>query len=1320
MQVFYRAVRQKLAKEWSAGHMLRSCPVFFNITNFRLYNAAFGSDQGDRCLQRIAAILQENFPGCLLTRLGADHFVVLADNADVKERIESACHAVEEVITNPDIEMKAGICYLEELPDEDALHLAFEKDAALACKSVTKDATRHYAVYTKEMGRLHELQSYVREHLDEALSQHHIKVYCQPIIRSLNGKVCSFEALARWDSPEYGLLSPALFIPTLEKFRLIDRLDRYMTKSMALFLHDQMKQGRPILPVSLNFSRLDFQLMDPVQLLEETLSQYQLPRNLFYPEATENALVLQDDSIHRGLHRFQEAGFHVWLDDFGSGYSSLNVLKDYHFHTLKLDMAFLHPFTRESRTILTSIIRMAKELGIHTLAEGVETKEQADFLRDIGCEKLQGYYFSKPLPLAECLSFCQDHDLAFESLQEAVLLERAGLIDVSQPTPIAIVADDAKNLQFLQVNAAYLKSLQSMGTSTMTDSNHFLRSLDFPMHQKFRHFADRARKSGQTETMTYVDNGQYMKVHLKTIAQAGQYCIHRAELYNISLDETAREKQSQRFDTLLRNIILTYEGIWYLDRAQQLLEIIEPLTSDQRIGATNRDIDDTLRHFAEYFVHPKDRERFLRFMDGETFYQRAADSQSTMLTEPFRILRSNGSFDWLIVIGLILPKTPSRDILFFITKPPLNNQETLRSVLLEMLRSYGITAAAIASSTADLSSALWQTFIQHSREKVCWKDPSHRIRGASRAFCAWLGIPEQELLGKTVRELGFCVDCQVDEETDETAMHTGQAVPGSSFHFIVKQQPHLVRIDKFPLYQHDRMAGVVLCCHDVEDVTHPQIDALHAAITDEETGLLNYRGMVMAGLRYADTYRLYGDDYTAALIDVPEFDAIGLTYGQGFRRHLLQKITAILKEYLPPALTLAHIGSCCFLLFQKSTLIGRLQQAHVQISNAIHAIQQVDGFPCTLYMHYAIVRGSEARSLDSLLQLLIKRMHESEEEQYGQALYTSDRFIFDREAFDHLEEGVVVIDPETYELLYCNPAMRRYIGLPLDAPLAGRKCYALLAGLAAPCNDCCQSQLSRGRFRSRIFHNPVAGTDFLLRDTLIPWHGKNCHFTTALNLDAYLTRDMRFNKMLFFDASVNDALRLGMYETDPVRGIQQMMSRIGRQLGADRIVLAEEKGDCVAITYTWEAEGILPLGEDFQPIPRETLRPVFDQFAKGNSFSIPDMTTYWQEHPELAPHIPGIRQVAMARLMLDGEPYGFIDAINPAPGKLHQAEELLAALTRFFTILLRKPGHDAAPRPPEQSGPADRAPESPGLQGMPGYLARRQAIRFHLRRSERS
>lgn len=164
------------------------------------------------------------------------------------------------------------------------------------------------------------------------------------------------------------------------------------------------------------------------------------------------------------------------------------------------------------------------------------------------------------------------------------------------------------------------------------------------------------------------------------------------------------------------------------------------------------------------------------------------------------------------------------------------------------------------------------------------------------------------------------------------------------------------------------------------------------------------------------------------------------------------------------------------------------------MANAIHEIQQVDGFPCTLYMHYAIVRGSEARSLDSLLQLLIKRMRESEEGQYGQALYTGDRFIFDREAFDSTDLSVVVSDPDTHDLLYCNPAMRKRSGIPLDAPLNGLKCYEQMAGLSAPCPDCCEPRLRCGRFISRVFHNPVAGADFLLRDTLIPWHGKTAIF----------------------------------------------------------------------------------------------------------------------------------------------------------------------------------------------------------------------------------
>lgn len=526
MQVFFAAAQEQLEQEWERLHALHSCPVFFNITNFHLYNATYGIEQGDHCLHRIAEILQKNFPGRLLTHLGADHFAVLADTADVTDRIEATCHEVQAFIANTNIDLKAGIRYLTQPPADAPLNLAFDNEAALACKSIQKDATRHYAVYTNEMGRLHHLQNYVRENLNSALANRHIKVYYQPIIHALSGKICGFEALARWESPDYGLLSPAVFIPVLEEARLIDKLDRYIVERVAENLHDHIKQGQNLLPISVNLSRIDFQLFDPMAFLEDVLHRYQLARHFLCLEVTENALVLQDDAIRRGLRHLQQAGCKVWLDDFGSGYSSLNVLKDYRFHTLKLDMAFLHPFTKESRTIVTSIIRMAKELGIHTLAEGVETKEQAEFLRDIGCEKLQGFYYGRPLPGRDCYAYCRERGMEFETMQEALLLSQAGLIDVNQPTPVSIVYDDSVDLQFLQVNQAYLKALQSIGTKTMTDSNRFLQAPDYPMHRKFRRFADQAIKSGRTETMTYVDNGQYMRVNLRTIARVGHHYIH--------------------------------------------------------------------------------------------------------------------------------------------------------------------------------------------------------------------------------------------------------------------------------------------------------------------------------------------------------------------------------------------------------------------------------------------------------------------------------------------------------------------------------------------------------------------------------------------------------------------------------------------------------------------------------------------------------------------------------------------------------------------------------------------------------------------------
>ena len=227
------------------------------------------------------------------------------------------------------------------------------------------------------------LECYLAEHIDEAIERHEITVHYQPIIRSLTGKICAFEALARWTDPIYGTITPSVFLGVLEATNQTHKLDLAVVKEVCQTLASRQQQNQPQLPISLNLSRLDFLAGDFFALVEAAMDQYQLPRELLRIEVTEN-IFAQDKRIESSLKRFQAAGYLVWLDDFGEGSSSLNVLKNHQFEALKIDMRFLAPFSPRAKTIIESAVCMAKKVGIHTIAEGVETKEQADFLTKIG------------------------------------------------------------------------------------------------------------------------------------------------------------------------------------------------------------------------------------------------------------------------------------------------------------------------------------------------------------------------------------------------------------------------------------------------------------------------------------------------------------------------------------------------------------------------------------------------------------------------------------------------------------------------------------------------------------------------------------------------------------------------------------------------------------------------------------------------------------------------------------------------------------------------------------------------------------------------
>lgn len=382
-----------------------------------------------------------------------------------------------------------------------------------------------------------EIRSYVISHIDEAVENGYIEIYYQPVVRTLTGKLAGMEALARWRDPVYGFLRPDQFIPVLEEERLIDKLDCYVIRECGRQLRRQIDAHRPIVPISFNVSRMDFQLMDVLSEIEAVVRENELPRDYLRIEITETAMVQDSDKILKMIDRFRGNGYSVWLDDFGSGYSSLNVLKDYHFDELKIDMEFLRAFNDTSRKIITSVVMMAKAIGIHTLAEGVETREQVRFLRSIGCEKIQGYHYGRPMPYDELLVHCQERHLRAETREEARIYEKAGLFNVIMASPVALFLDDGRNLYMAYENDAYRKVMKGVGISGRRAVNWIIHSLDDARKERLRAYADRVTRNRPCKVSeTFLLDGRRLRVRAKTLAGLPGFHIHMAEIVDLTRD----------------------------------------------------------------------------------------------------------------------------------------------------------------------------------------------------------------------------------------------------------------------------------------------------------------------------------------------------------------------------------------------------------------------------------------------------------------------------------------------------------------------------------------------------------------------------------------------------------------------------------------------------------------------------------------------------------------------------------------------------------------------------------------------------------------
>ena len=382
--------------------------MFFDIKNFKATNELFGIGGGDNILRDFYQRIGKIWNPSVSARLDTDHFVCLLPQSHINMDTLS-----QDLKLNVQLGGRAmklyGYCGIYYVEDDDVSVTSMIDRAKLAEESILSDHMQPYVVFDDSMRRKYVNQMELMGEYESAIANDEFKVYYQPVVEASSGNLISAEALVRWIHPQRGMVSPADFIPALENGGHISKLDWFITNRVAELSRERHQAGEPVVPVSVNLSWMDFYDEDMMQGLVELLGSDRVRVGDIRLEITETSYAALESDREGILDQLRKLGSPILLDDFGSGFSSFGMLKRYNFDILKLDMTFTRQIETSPKTctIITGIIQMVHHLGIKVIAEGAETEAQVKFLRNNGCDYIQGYYFSKPLPEEDFLAYIQ-------------------------------------------------------------------------------------------------------------------------------------------------------------------------------------------------------------------------------------------------------------------------------------------------------------------------------------------------------------------------------------------------------------------------------------------------------------------------------------------------------------------------------------------------------------------------------------------------------------------------------------------------------------------------------------------------------------------------------------------------------------------------------------------------------------------------------------------------------------------------------------------------------------------------------------------------
>lgn len=622
--------------------------LYFDLNGMKFFNSRHSFAEGDRLLQSFAQLLINTFGLECCCHIGADHFAAYAVEDGIEELLEQLFRECQNLNNHDSLPVRVGISStsLEDVP----VSLACDR-AKYACDTLKNVYHSAFSYFSMEMKDDALRRQYVLSHIDQAVENGWIQAYYQPIVRSVNGRVCDEEALARWIDPVMGFLSPADFIPSLEDAGLIYKLDLCIVDQVLAKIKHLQSEGLDVVPQSVNLSRSDFSSCDIVEEIRRRVDEAGVSHSLITVEVTESLLGRNFEFMKSQIERFKELGFGVWLDDFGSGYSSMDVLQTIDFDLVKFDMSFMRRLNEgdRGRILLTELMRMMNALDNDTVCEGVETKEQVDFLQEIGCSKMQGYYFTKPVPLDEVLERYKGGFLVgFEDPRETDYYESIGrvnlydlsvaggesdsaLINTYSTLPMGIMelADDS--VKFIRSNQSYRDFMMRFFGHDLSDhTRSFVDNTTGPGAAFLKHvkvYDKGDRLSFFDEQMPDGSNVHSFTRRVAVNPVTGNVALAVSVLSVTDVNEGAT------YAGIARALAADYYNIYYVDmETDRFIEYSSPVGGeDLAMERHGENFFDAVKRDAMTRIYEGDREAFLRVFTKEKII-RELDSQGVFNT----------------------------------------------------------------------------------------------------------------------------------------------------------------------------------------------------------------------------------------------------------------------------------------------------------------------------------------------------------------------------------------------------------------------------------------------------------------------------------------------------------------------------------------------------------------------------------------------------------------------------------------------------------------------------------------------------------------